>query len=175
LYASVEGTGITLSSIGITTSSNYEDKGKLVINEDKLKDALVNKPEEVSSLFTNNSDITYYEAINSTAASSIRSQRYKETGIAQRFSDIIQDVIRTNTDVGNHKGTLLEKAGIVGDRSEYNSLLSKEILQFDDDAYEMNKKLIAKENALYKKYAAMESALNKLNSQQSNLAQMLGQ
>jgi len=174
LYAAVEGTGVTLSSIGITTSSNYEDKGKLVINETKLKEALASKSEEVATLFTGNSDITYYDAINSTSTS-LRSQRYKECGIAQRFSDIIQDAIRTNTDAGNNKGTLLEKAGIVGDRSEYKSLLAKEILQYDDDAYEMNKKLIAKENALYKKYAAMESALNKLNSQQSNLTQLLGQ
>jgi flagellar hook-associated protein 2 len=175
LYASVEGTGITLASIGITTSANYEDKGKLVIDEAKLKNALSSKPEEVMTLFTSSSDITYYESINSSSTSSLRSQRYKESGIAQRFSDIIQDSIRTNTDSSGNKGLLLEKAGILGDRSEYSSFLSKEILQYDDDAYEMNKKLSAKENALYKKYAAMESALNKLNSQQSSLAQMLGQ
>lgn len=174
LYASVQGTGISLSSIGITTSSNYEDKGKLEIDETKLKDALVNKSEDIATLFTASSDITYYEAINSGTSSSLRSQRYNENGIAQRFSDILQDAIRTNTDVDGNKGTLLEKAGIVGDRSEYESVLAKEMLQFDDDAYELNKKLVAKENALYQKYAAMESALNKLNSQQSQLSQMLG-
>lgn len=174
LYASVEGTGISLSSIGISTSSNYEDKGKLEIDETKLKDALANQPAEIATLFTASSDVTYYEAINSSTSSTLRSQRYKESGIAQKFSDIIQDAIRTNTDSGGNKGTLLEKAGIVGDRSEYNSVLAKEILQYDDDAYEMNKKLIAKEKALYEKYAAMESALNKLNSQQSQLSQLLG-
>jgi flagellar hook-associated protein 2 len=174
LYAAVEGSGIKLTSIGITTSSNYEDKGKLVIDEAKLKDALASKPEEVARLFTSNSDVTYYEAINSSIGSKLRSQRYTESGIAQRFSDIIQDAIRTNTDISGNKGTLLEKAGIVGDRSEYKSVLAKEILEYDDDAYEMNKKLVAKENALYKKYAAMESALNKLNSQSSWLAQQFG-
>ena len=172
LYSAVEGTGATLSSIGITTSSNYEDKGKLVIDEVKLKEALASKPEEVATLFTASSDVTYYESINSTNnGAKLRSQRYKESGIAQRLSDIIQDAIRTNTDSGGYKGTLLEKAGIVGDRSEYSSLLAKELLRFDDDAYEMNKKLIAKENALYKKYAAMESAMSKLNEQSSWIAQ----
>ena len=174
LYASVEGTGISLASIGITTSSNYEDKGKLEIDETKLKNALTNQPGEIATLFTASSDVTYYEAINSNTSSSLRTQRYNESGVAQRFSDIIQDAIRTNTDFNGNKGTLLDKAGIVGDRSEYNSVLAKEMLQFDDDAYEMNKKLVAKENALYQKYAAMESALNKLNSQQSQLTQMLG-
>lgn len=174
LYAAVEGSGIKLTSIGITTSSNYEDKGKLVIDEAKLKDALATKPEEIAKLFTSNSDITYYQAINSSVGSRLRSQRYNESGIAQRFSDIIQDAIRTSTDVSGYKGALLEKAGIVGDRSEFKSILAKEVLQYDDDAYEMNKKLVAKENALYKKYAAMESALNKLNSQSSWIAQQFG-
>ncbi len=174
MYAAVEGAGIKLTSIGITTSSNYEDKGKLVIDEAKLKDALATKPEEIARLFTSSSDITYYQAINSSNGSKLRSQRYAESGIAQRFSDIIQDAIRTSTDSNGSKGSLLEKAGIVGDRSETKSVLAKEILEYDDDAYEMNKKLIAKENALYKKYAAMESALNKLNSQSSWIAQQFG-
>lgn len=171
LYASVEGVGITLSSIGITTSSNYEDKGKLVINETKLKEALATKPEEVAKLFTNSSDVTYYDAINSSTS---RSQRYKESGIAHKFSDIIQDAIRTNTDKNGNKGTLLEKAGIVGDRSEFLNILSKEIKEFDDLVTEMNKKLTSKETALYNKFAAMESALNKMNSQSSWLTQQFG-
>ncbi len=171
LYAAVEGSGITLSSIGITTSSNYEDKGKLIIDETKLKEALANKPEEIANLFTKSSDVTYYDAINS---SSLKSQRYKESGIAYRLSDIMQDAIRTSTDKDGKKGTLLEKAGIKGDRTEFNSLLSKELIDFDNDAYEMNKKLQERENALYKKYAAMESALNKLNEQSSWIAQQFG-
>ncbi len=171
LYAAVEGSGITLSSIGITTSSDYTEKGKLVINEAKLKDALANKPEEVVNLFTKSSDITYYDAINSN---SLRSQRNKESGIAYKLSDIIQDAIRTNTDNNGNKGSLLEKAGIVGDRSEQSNVLYKEIMEFDSQVVEMNKKLIEKENALYKKFAAMESALSKLNEQQSWLTQQLG-
>lgn len=171
LYAAVEGTGITLSSIGITTSSNYEDKGKLIIDEDKLKDALANKPQEVANLFTSTSDVTYYDSMNNSV---LRSQRYKESGIAQRFSDIIQDAIRTNTDSNGYKGALLEKAGIIGDRSQYLNTLYKEIKEFDSQITEMNKKLIEKENALYEKFAKMESAMEKMNSQQSWLAQQFG-
>ena len=171
LYAAVEGTGITLSSIGITTSSNYEDKGKLIIDEDKLKNALANKPLEVANLFTSTSDITYYESINN---SKLRSQRYKESGIAQRFSDIIQDAIRTNTDNNGYKGTLLEKAGMIGDRSQYLNTLYKEIKEFDSQITEMNKRLLEKENALYEKFAKMESAMEKMNSQQSWLTQQFG-
>lgn len=171
LYAAVQGTGITLSSIGITTSSNYEDKGKLIIDEDKLKDALANKPQEVANLFTSTSDVTYFQGMNN---STLRSQRYKESGIAQRFSDIIQDAIRTNTDNNGNKGSLLEKAGLVGDRSQYLNILYKEIKEFDSQITEMNRKLIEKENALYTKFAKLESAMEKMNSQQSWLTSQLG-
>ena len=170
LYSVVEGSGINLSSIGITTSTDYTQKGKLVIDETKLKAALANNPEEVAALFTSSSDITYYDAMNSAA---LRSQRNKESGIAHKLSDIIQDAIRTNTDSNGNKGTLLEKAGMVGDRSEYSNILYKEIMEFDSLITEMNKKLIQKENALYAKFTSMESALSKLNDQQSWLTQQL--
>jgi flagellar hook-associated protein 2 len=43
-----------LSEIGITTSKNYLDKGKLVIDEKKLQDALTNNPDAVMKIFTGN-------------------------------------------------------------------------------------------------------------------------
>ncbi len=171
LYAAVQGVGISFSSIGITTSSDYTQRGKLEINEAKLKDALATKPEEVANLFTSSSDITYYEAMND---STLRNQRYKESGIAFKLSDIIQDAIRTSTDNGGNKGSLLEKAGIIGDRSEYSNVLYKEISDFDSQVTDMNNRLIEKENALYNKFAKMESALSKMNEQQSWIMQQFG-
>lgn len=171
LYAAVEGAGVSLSSIGITTSSNYEDKGKLVISESKLKEALTNRSEDISKLFTNSSMVSYFDSINNSA---LKSQRYKESGIAQRFSDIIQDAIRTSTNNNGVKGSLLEKAGMEGDRSESTNLLYKEIMEFDSQIAEMNKRLLEKENALYEKFAKMESAMEKMNSQQSWLTQQFG-
>ncbi|KHE67544.1 flagellar hook-associated protein 2 [Halobacillus sp. BBL2006] len=41
-----------MSEIGITTSSNYRDNGKLLINEDELRTALNNNPESVHKLFS---------------------------------------------------------------------------------------------------------------------------
>jgi flagellar hook-associated protein 2 len=55
LYAPVA-TGFTnydqLSEIGITTSKNYLDKGKLVLDEEKLRKALADNPDAVMKLFT---------------------------------------------------------------------------------------------------------------------------
>ncbi|MCM3731575.1 flagellar hook-associated protein 2 [Fictibacillus nanhaiensis] len=41
-----------LSEIGITTSKNYLDKGKLVLDEEKLRKALADNPDAVMKLFT---------------------------------------------------------------------------------------------------------------------------
>ncbi|MCM3718458.1 flagellar hook-associated protein 2 [Fictibacillus phosphorivorans] len=43
-----------LSEIGITTSKNYLDKGKLELDEEKLRKALAEDPEAVMKLFTGN-------------------------------------------------------------------------------------------------------------------------
>jgi flagellar hook-associated protein 2 len=169
LYASVEGAGISLSSIGITTSSDYTQKGKLEINETKLKSALETKSDQIAKLFTTSSDVSYYSSLDTSA---LRSQRYNESGIGQRLSDLIQDAIRTTTDKYGNKGSLLIKAGITGDRSEYTNLLYKEISDFEDTIYDLNSRLSDRENSLYSKYTAMETALNQLSSQQNSLASM---
>ncbi len=171
LYEKVDGAGLSLYNIGITTSSDYTAKGKLVIDETKLKNALANNPGRVTDLFTAKSDISYGQVINGTG---IREDRFKQSGLAQRLSDIIQDSIRTTTDQYGRKGALLEKAGITGDRSEQSNVLFKEVTEFNKMIYELNNRLIDKENSLYAKFSAMEAALNKMNSQQSWLSQQLG-
>ncbi len=52
-FTSLGGTGKMMASIGITEGSRYsDDKGKIVINEDRLKAALEENPETVISMFT---------------------------------------------------------------------------------------------------------------------------
>ncbi len=167
LYDSVEGVGLSLYSIGITTSKDYRQKGKLVIDESKLKEALANNPEEVTNLFTAASDKSYYKASGDSA---IKKERYNESGLADRFSDIIQDAIRTTPDAKSNLGTLIMKAGQVGDASEYTNSLIKEILGFDKTIDDLNEKLTSKENTLYAKYANMEKMLSQMSSQSNWLA-----
>ena len=167
LYDSVEGAGLSLYSIGITTSKDYRQKGKLVIDESKLKEALANNPEEVTNLFTATSDKSYYKASGDSA---IKKERYNESGLADRFSDIIQDAIRTTPDAKSNLGTLIMKAGQVGDASEYTNSLIKEILGFDKTIDDLNEKLTSKENTLYAKYANMEKMLSQMSSQSNWLA-----
>lgn len=64
-----------LTSIGIETTENYLEGGKLEINESKLKEAIQDDPESVEKLFDGGSDSSYgqkgilhrlYESVNET-------------------------------------------------------------------------------------------------------------
>ncbi|MEN6313410.1 MAG: flagellar filament capping protein FliD [Clostridiaceae bacterium] len=162
LTDSIEGISTTLSSIGITTGE-YSEKGKLLINETKLKAAIESDPNAVSELFTKESDISYTTA----TTSALRSQRFSNEGLASRISDILNDNIRT---VGG-KGLLLEKAGIQGDTTEFKNLIYKQIDDYDDDIDALIDKLNDKEDRYYAKFTALEKYISQMNTQSSWISQ----
>lgn len=168
LYDDVEDVDLSLYEIGITTSSNYEDRGKLVINEEKLRQAIEDYPDKITDLFTKESDISYNDFSN-------RATRYSEEGLAQRLYDIIQDNIRTTRDDNGKKGILLEKAGIEGDITQFNSSLVEEIEKKDDLIDTLLEEYYEKQESYYAKFTAMERMLNQMNSQSAWLSQQLGQ
>ena len=103
-----------------------------------------------------------------------RELRNKEQGIFQRINDILQDYTRTTRNSDGKKGILIEKAGIKGDFTEFNNLLSKEIKDKDKAIYDLNRKLYEKENRYYLQFAKLEQAMNSMNAQSSWLAQQFG-
>lgn len=169
LYKEVDGVSKKLYSIGITTGT-WEQKGKLVIDEARLKDAIASSPDEVINLFTKESTIAY--SPDMTAED--RAARTSENGIANRLYDVMQDYIRTTRNSEGQKGILLEKAGIVGDVTENNNMITKEIQSKDSMISTLLDKLVDKENQYYAKFTAMETALNRMNNQISWLTQQTG-
>ncbi|MBG9800510.1 flagellar filament capping protein FliD [Brevibacillus laterosporus] len=149
----------TLASIGIGTKKSdgmgskfdYMENGKIHIDEDKLRDALLNDQDKVIALFTNGSGI-------STGSDSFKSQ-----GLAQR--------IYSQTNAAMKK--IGEKAGKTGTTGD-NSLIGKDIRDINTRIKDWEKKLKDKETNLWKKFSAMEQAINKLNSQGSNLLSNFG-
>jgi len=165
MYSQVEDLGISLEDLGITTSSVYEQQGLLIIDETELDTALTERPDEVISLFTRSSDIEYGDSDNKT-------QRFNESGLADRLYDIMEDYTRTSRDDDTDlKGLLLELAGTLEDTTESANQLSFKIDAYDNDIANMLDSLADKEDGYYRKFAAMEQALSKLNSQSSWLAQ----
>ena len=153
LIDSVKGTGLSLSAIGIA-SKTYQDKGKLTIDEHKLTDPIRQRPDEVKNLFIQQSESV--PAYTRDLTSSERSTRNKEQGLLLRISDIIEDNISTFRDKNGNKGILLEKAGIEGDLSEFNSSLAKSISAYDEKISEFLVKLAKKENNYYKQFPSLK-------------------
>jgi flagellar hook-associated protein 2 len=166
LYDPVEGVGISLYSIGITTGT-WETKGRLVIDEARLKEAIKNSPDTVMQLFTKSSEISYTDWEE-------RGARYAEVGLAQRMYDIIQDNIRTTRDENGNKGYLLMKAGMKGDASEFSNAMYTSIVETERRMDTLLDQLIEKENRYYLQYAALERAIGQMNAQMNWLMAQLG-
>lgn len=163
--------GITLKDVGMSTSSDISQRGKIIIDEQKLKDALQNNSDKVTELFTKTSSTipSYSRDLTMTQ----RNQRYSEEGVFQRIKDILEDNLSTLRNSKGQKGTLIEKAGIKGDFTEYHNLLTDELDEKDKLISELNKKLITKENYYYLQYSKLEVAMEQMNSQQSWFSQQI--
>jgi len=163
LYTKVEGTGIdtkfdTLSEIGITAGDTnnpfaYQEKGKLYIDEDKLRTAIRENGEKVMDLFTK------------TPTATEDPDKYKQSGIMQRLYTQLDDTIDIITDVAGNS--------TMADTSEYFTMgksmrnLNKEIDRWED-------RLLQIEERYWKQFNAMEQAINSANSQSAWLTQQLG-
>lgn len=171
-FQKVEGSEVSLQSIGINTSKNYLEGGKLVIDEEKLKKAFTEDPEKVIQLFTQKS--TTYPSYNPDLTAEERKVRNSEQGIFNRIQDIFKDYARTGLNKDGQRGILLEKAGEVGNTTEATSILSKKIKDKDKIIDEQVKKIAERENRLYIQFAKLEKAMNSLNSQQAWFMQQMG-
>ena len=171
-FDDVEGAGTSLFKIGLNTSSDVSQRGKIVIDEAKLKEALKDDPDKVMNLFIQKSTTQKY--YSRTMTTDARNTRYKEEGILNRISDILEDNISTFRDGNGKKGTLLEIAGVKGDFSEFSNYLTDQIKERESKINDMLQKIYTKEERYYKQFAQLEAAMNKMNSQSTWLASQLG-
>lgn len=144
LYASVADNKYgSLAGIGITTG-DYTENGKLYVDEDKLREALNEDPEEVMKLFTNR------EGTNSNGKST--------TGIGQLLYKKFQNM-RTSIDGVKSYGKYYSDKSMKDELDEV-----KDRIKVLKERYESQKKMYQD------KFSAMETALASLNSQQSTLS-----
>ena len=154
--------GIIFADAGITTSI-YSEKGKLHIDEQKLRNAISKDADKVISLF-----IQKPNSIFSLYSTDIeKQQRYNESGLFGRISDIIQ----INLSKTGIKGALINLVGSPGDTYNGQTEYSKRISDMDKKIQDMNDNMAEEETRYWKQFTAMETALSKLNSQSSWLTQ----
>ncbi|MDQ0902940.1 flagellar filament capping protein FliD [Paenibacillus sp. V4I7] len=137
------GTAKSLSEIGITTG-NYMDKGKIYIDEAKLKKAITEKPNEVMALFN---------ADDKNAASDLGD------GLATRLYDRANALMKTIT----------SKAG-ASSGIDLNSVIGKNMSNIDTRINSMTLRLDTLQTRYYKQFTAMEKYITQLNAQSSSLA-----
>ncbi|MBH0159176.1 flagellar hook-associated protein 2 [Fictibacillus sp. 26RED30] len=147
LYASVN-TGDTkydqLSEIGITTSRNYLDKGKLEIDDKKLREALAANPEAVMKMFTGDSTNNV-------------------EGIAKKLrASIDQTVDKIELKAGNAL------------RTNAQFTLGKELTDVDKRISAFEDRLKQVEDRYWRQFSAMESAIQRSNQQSMYLMQQFG-
>ena len=155
LYAHVG--GLHLTAIGIETSSNYRDQGKLVLKDggSVLRATIKDNPEKIIDIFT--------------------SRVEGQEGIAQRLNNVLNDYIHTTRDNSGRKGFLLERAGIVGDVTQFDNYYDKQIANLNKRIDQVNEMLFRKEERYYHQFAAMERALQQLYTQSDWLMMQFSQ
>lgn len=162
----ISGVGISMKEIGISSSS-YQDRGKLTIDEEKLKLALENNYNEVVNMFSTESSVEYSDTAN-------RNTRNDENGIGNRFNDILKDYTRTIRDTNGNKGILITKAGVENDTSVVQNDISKRISEYDKRLDRLADYLASKEEYYYAMFSKMETALSQLQTQGDSIMNMLG-
>ena len=143
IYTPVDGaTGKynTMMSIGITSST---DRGHLTLDEEKLKKALNAEPDCVRQIF--NSDGDYKDKNGETKTD------YRKQGVVGRISDSLYKNLKT---MKSYAGTTTEAA----DGSSLGDLIRQLKTKMSNFKTMMN----AFENQLYKKYDAMEMAIQRM-------------
>lgn len=149
-----DGTTISLAQLGITTGT-YQTKGKLVLDTDKLKAALDKDPDIVTNFFSKQDSAT------------AQSNKYTDQdGIFARMKKISNTALQKLADkAGTSKvSTDLSASFII------SSTMGQELTGIDRRITDMTARLNMLETNYYKKFTAMETAINKYNSTSSSLS-----
>ncbi|MFJ8064162.1 flagellar hook-associated protein 2 [Psychrobacillus sp. NPDC096426] len=133
----------TLAEMGITTSSIYSDGGKLVIDEDKLKKALTENPDQVVKTLTNSGTKTTGEDTR---------------GIVQRLRDSIKDFT----------GKIEKKAG-KATFTDQQYTIGKSLIDMNNRITNFQRRLEDIESRYWRQFTAMEKAISQANQQSSFL------
>ena len=139
---SVDSNYNTMMSIGVTSST---DRGHLTLDEDKLKKALAADPDCVYQLLTSSGEKVDKQGKSYTD--------YGSEGVAQRIGDKVVDVLKEMKD---YAGTSTEDDG---------STLGNLIRDMKTKMSNFKIMMSSYESLLYKKYDAMETAIQRLSMQ----------
>ncbi len=165
-------------AIGIDTSTDYSDGGKLVITDEaKLKNAIENNMSDFKKMFIGSSSTP----LDSTKAY-IGSPKYNEDGIFSRMDNIMRDYVASpglgkdgTYSLSGYMNIFVNKQYDFGSSgTSGKNTLSDQVYNKTLSISKFQTQLNDASTRYYAKFTALEKAMNTLNSQQSALSSMLG-
>jgi len=133
-----------LSNIGITTSKDYLSGGKLEVDEEKLRDALRNNPDDVYKLFANNAE-------------------GESRGLIYRFDNALDNV----------RGKIENQAGKSTSTLD-NYALGKQMKAINERISDFERRMIQVEQRYWAQFTQMEKAIARLSEQSNYLFSQFG-
>lgn len=153
LYTSVtldDGSKFGIYNLGIKTSSEWSEHGKLQIDENAFDKAFENNEDAIIKLFTDS-----------------------DTGMMKKLNSVIDGAVKSSGAV-NTRGTLVRKAGKADSSVTTDSTIYKEMVKMQDRLKELQDRYDTKEEYWWKVFTNMETAMADLNSQTSYISSYLG-
>lgn len=153
LYTSVtldDGSKFGIYNLGIKTSSEWSEHGKLQIDENAFDKAFENNEDAIIKLFTDS-----------------------DTGMMKKLNSVIDGAVKSSG-AANTRGTLVRKAGKADSSVTTDSTIYKEMVKMQDRLKELQDRYDTKEEYWWKVFTNMETAMADLNSQTSYISSYLG-
>lgn len=160
---------LDMDAIGISVSSSYSDKGKITLDETKLRSALASDPDAVAEAFA--APLEQKQVTNKDGSVSW----VDDTSSGGAMSRLKIQLDKYAATTGETKGILIEKAG-----SQYSPLallqntLQDKIDSYDDVIDSLTDQLNDKIDYYTSKFSKLETLIAQMNSQSSYLSSLGG-
>lgn len=158
-----------LDAIGVSVSTSYSDRGRITLDETKLRSALASDPDAVAEAFT--APLEQKQVTNSDGSTSWVDDTSSGGAISRLKVRLDQYAATT----GATKGILIEKAG-----SQYSptallqNMMQDRIDSYDDVIDTLTDRLNDKIDFYTSKFSKLETLIAQMNSQSSYLSSLGG-
>ena len=158
-----------LDAIGVSVSTSYSDRGRITLDETKLRSALASDPDAVAEAFT--APLEQKQVTNSDGSTSW----VDDTSSGGAISRLKVRLDKYAATTGATKGILIEKAG-----SQYSptallqNMMQDRIDSYDDVIDTLTDQLNDKIDFYTSKFSKLETLIAQMNSQSSYLSSLGG-
>lgn len=161
LYSTVktaDGQTFSLFSMGITTSDDWGDHGKLELDETKLEAAFEQYADQIADLFAG----TTVDENGNTV----------KTGIMHKLDDVLTGAVKT-TGARKDKGALVQLAGTKTGTSATDNSIYDQLKSISTLISSLETRYEKQQDRYWKQFSNLETMMGSLNSQTSYIQQLM--